>query len=263
MTVAVVRELAANKKDGSASGRTCSGVGPVKVVSVGGLRVQLYQPVGCCRGLAVLAPGSRGGMGPGQTKQTIGRFSPSIRSIYSTLGRRLSHRGIAVCHFSWRRNPTRPGATKGTLKSLRTLQDGAVDVRDAARYLRKTYGRALSLVLIGFSYGGPSVMAAAALSLSGDVASSLGPLGAVLTLATGQRIEGEDGVSYSGLDSVSCVVALARHNVPLLMVHGLADVTVDPSSSASIFAGAPGPKAAVWMHGADHQMRARFDVRAT
>ena len=43
------------------------------------------------------------------------------------------------------------------------------------------------------------------------------------------------------------------------MVHGLADVTVDPRASAAIFESAPGPKAALWLRGADHHMRARFD----
>ena len=43
------------------------------------------------------------------------------------------------------------------------------------------------------------------------------------------------------------------------MVHGLQDVTVDPRASAAIFELARGPKAAVWLRGADHHMRARFD----
>ena len=60
---------------------------------------------------------------------------------------------------------------------------------------------------------------------------------------------------YHGSDSESCVRAFALASLPLLMVHGLADVTVDPLASAAIFESAAGPKAALWLRGADHHMR--------
>ena len=41
----------------------------------GSLRAHLYLPrTASVTGLAVLAPGSRGGMGPGQSAQSIGKF---------------------------------------------------------------------------------------------------------------------------------------------------------------------------------------------
>ena len=80
------------------------------------------------QGLVVLAPGSRGGMGPGQTPATIGKFYPATRSVYTALARQLAARRVAVCHLTWRSNPTRPGAPRGTLKAPQTLLDGATDI---------------------------------------------------------------------------------------------------------------------------------------
>ena len=61
-----------------------------------GLRLHHYRPDGRATGLVVLAPGSRGGMGPGQTKATQNLFSLRIRSIYTQLARRLCAQGVAV-----------------------------------------------------------------------------------------------------------------------------------------------------------------------
>ena len=63
---------------------------------------------------------------------------------------------------------------------------------------------------------------------------------------------------YGGLDSESCVDLYAAAGLPLCMIHGLADVTVDPEASAAIFARARGPKAATWLRGADHHARSRM-----
>ena len=60
-------------------------------------------------------------MGPGQTAATLGAFAPAIRSIYTVLARQLAARAVAVCHLTWRSNPTRPGAPRGTLKAAQTL----------------------------------------------------------------------------------------------------------------------------------------------
>ena len=57
----------------------------------------------------------------------------------------------------------------------------------------------------------------------------------------------------------SCVRALAAAQVPLLLTHGLADVTVDPGASRAIYEAATGPKSILWLDGADHQCRTRFD----
>ena len=296
-------------------------------------------PVGTgVRGLIVLAPGSRGGMGPGQTSSTIGKFDPAIRCIYPLLARHLAAElGLAVCQFNWRKCPTRKGAPPGTLKSAETLAQGAADVALAVRFLRATHdgSELLPLVLVGFSFGSPAVLAAAKLSCGLDMIPSaatssathsdvtrelecasaneqpgtqpaavacalavcddeqresgrksgsraercsLGPLLGVISLSGGLRvaIDGsaelirigdrlEGGASrsrpkdYAGCDSESCVRALADAGVPVLFTHGLADVTVDPNASKAIYDAAPGPKTILWLDGADHHCRARFD----
>ena len=242
-----------------------------------GLRIHHYRPEGGRpRGLVLLAPGSRGGMGPGQKQETRGFFSPTIRSTYGALAPVLaSEHRFAVCHFTWRKPPTRAGQGRGTLKDPNTLREGVEDIGVAARFLRSLYGDELPLVLVGFSFGGPSSMAAAKASLT-DPGHSLGPLAGVVTLGTGLRtayggslvqlgksLRGGASRSephdYGGLDSEACVDAYAAVGLPLLMAHGLADTTVDPRASQAIFGRAPGPKGAVWLTGTDHQMESRYD----
>ena len=101
-----------------------------------GLRAHFYKAEKPVVGLIVLAPGSRGGMGPGQTPSTIGKFSPDIRCIYTLVAKQLASRGIATLHFTWRLNPTRKGAPAGTLKSPSQLVLGVEDISLAARFLR-------------------------------------------------------------------------------------------------------------------------------
>ena len=250
------------------------------------LRVHHYHAGGAAPsplGLVVLAPGSRGGMGPGQLPATLGKFHPALRSTYTVLARQLVAEGAAVCHLTWRTNPTRPGAKKGTLKAPQTLLDGASDIADAACFLRAAHagGGALPLVLVGFSYGGPTVMAAAAMALlpAADPyhVQALGRMAGVVTLGCGMRVRPEGDLvevgrqlkggasraaaheGYLGCDSQGCVEAFEAAGLPLCMVHGLQDVTVDPMASAAIFELARGPKAAVWVRGGDHHMRSRLD----
>lgn len=101
----------------------------------------------------------------------------------------------------------------------------------------------------------------------------LGRVAGVITLGTGLREDGDRQraitdlskrirsapKNYGGCDSATCTRALAEASIPLMMVAGLADTTVDPSSSSAIFEMAAPPKAAVWFQGADHHMRSRFD----
>ena len=87
-------------------------------------------------------------MGPGQLPATIGKFHPALRSTYTVLARQLVAEGAAVCHLTWRTNPTRPGAKKGTLKAPQTLLDGASDIADAARFLGAD-ARGARSVLVG------------------------------------------------------------------------------------------------------------------
>ena len=254
------------------------------------MRVMFYACEGKPKGLVVFAPGSRGGMGPGQSMSTIGQFNPRISSIYPDVAKSLSSQGIASVHLTWRLNPTRKGAPPGTLKSPTQLMLGVADIALAARYLRAQYGKrgaSLPLVLVGFSFGGPSTMAAGALAVLPDGgvtaaaagASGVAPISGVVTIGCGMRVDHTGtaafkdmgnrlvgGASrarphhYNGVDSESCVDAYAAAGLPLAMIHGLADVTVDPRASATIFARARGPKAALWLEGADHQARTRFDI---
>ena len=111
-----------------------------------------------------------------------------------------------------------------------------------------------------------------------QAAALIGPLAGVITMGTGLRVglDGTDAIKqigdglvggasralpkqYGQLDSEGCVSAFASAGLPLMMIHGLADVTVDPTASQAIFERARGPKAAAWLRGADHHMRARFD----
>ena len=254
------------------------------------MRVMFYACEGKPKGLVVFAPGSRGGMGPGQSMSTIGQFNPRISSIYPDVAKSLSSQGIASVHLTWRLNPTRKGAPPGTLKSPTQLMLGVADIALAARYLRAQYGKrgaSLPLVLVGFSFGGPSTMAAGALAVLPDGgvtaaaagASGVAPISGVVTIGCGMRVDHTGtaafkdmgnrlvgGASrarphhYNGVDSESCVDAYAAAGLPLAMIHGLADVTVDPRASATIFARARGPKAALWLEGTDHQARTRFDI---
>ena len=258
------------------------------------LRVMYYASHGKARGLVVLAPGSRGGMGPGQEhvgpRATIGQFNPRIRCIYPDVARALSNAGYAVVHLTWRLNPTRKGAPPGTLKSPTQLMLGVADIALAARYARAQQGKrgaALPLAVVGFSFGGPSSMAAGAVAVAADGgaaaaaagATGLTPLAGVVTIGCGMRVDHRGSAAfkaignrlvggasrarphdYGGVDSESCVDAYAVAGLPLCMIHGLADVTVDPDASAAIFARASGPKAALWLEGADHHGRSRADV---
>jgi fermentation-respiration switch protein FrsA (DUF1100 family) len=254
------------------------------------LKLHFYAAEGKAQGLVVFAPGSRGGMGPGQAMSTIGMFNPRVSSIYPEVAQGLAKLGFASAHLTWRLNPTRKGAPPGTLKSPTQLMLGVADIALAARYLRAQHGKrgvTLPLSLVGFSFGGPSTMAAGALAVapgSGEAAkaadtSGMAPLCGVITLGCGMRVDHGGskafkdignrlvgGASrarphdYGGVDSESCVDAYAAVGLPLCMIHGLADVTVDPRASATIFSRARGPKAALWLEGADHQARTRFDV---
>ena len=256
------------------------------------LKAHYYAAEGKATGLCCLAPGSKGGMGPGQEKHTPGLFNPRISSVYPDVARALAARGIAVIHFTWRLNPTRKGAPPGTLKSPHQLMLGVKDIALASRYLRAQqgkHGQELPLVLVGFSFGGPSVMAAGALAVLNDGggaaaaagATGLSPLSGVVTMGCGARV-GHTGSEwfkdigrrlvggaskalpheYNGVDSESCVDIYASAGLPLAMIHGLADTTVDVRASQAIFERARGPKAALWLENADHHARNRFDVVA-
>ena len=235
-----------------------------------GLRVHHYAPAGTTRGLVVMAPGSAGGMGPGQTTNHPERylFSPEIESIYTATAKQLASANFAVCALTWRTPPTRAGASPARRKMEAALRDGAHDVATAARFLRVAHeghcgAATLPMVLVGYCFGVPAAMAAASRALCHETGFVVAPLAGVVALSPALRIDG-GAHEYGGHDSASSTDRLATAGVPLLIMHGLADHVLDTAHASLLFDGSRGPKAAVWLQGAGHQLIERAeDVVAT
>ena len=257
-----------------------------------GLRVHHYRPVGkVCRGIVVLAPGGRGGMGPGElspsggqaspragssTTMSAGLFSPSIVSVFTRLGVSLTKEGIAVCHLTWRSPPMRPGASRDLLHKVKTLREAQLEIEAAVRFMRTVHeldslSPALPLVLVGFCFGGAAALAAAATSLRSTVPvrgpptmpenKGLGPLAGVLGMGLALRIDdGSPTRSYADLDTFNCVPVLARAAVPLLLLHGTSDELIGATAASLLFDAIEGPKAAGWLVGAEHDLISRHEA---
>ena len=238
------------------------------------LRCLHYEPArgGDANGLIVLAPGGAGGMGPGQFElDPSPAFSAGKASLYSVLARRLAEANFAVCHFAWRRDfPSRiEGSTPRTPGRLREC---ALDVAAAVQSLRAAHDHhgPLPVVLVGYSTEAcAAVMAAAALSLDntgytrgGEAARDLGPIAGVLCLSGGVRTN--DAVhDYGGIDTIGCLETFKANNLPVLMMHGLNDNTIEPEATALAYESARGPAAAYFVRGADHTLTSRFDAVLT
>jgi pimeloyl-ACP methyl ester carboxylesterase len=238
----------------------------------GGLRIHHYRPgvLRETRGLVVLAPGGTGGMGPGQEgpSHTKSLFSTHLTCIYTTLAKQLADDGFAVCQLTWRSPPAKSPTAIQQLKLPAALREGAYDIAAAAKYLRvaheaESHRPSLPLVLVGFCFGAAAAAAAAARSLNGEQAfARMGPLAGVISLSLALRVDGP-GRDYAGYDSVACAQVLGNAGVPLLIMHGLVNGTVDPSQADMLLEASPGPKAAVWLIGAGHQLIERAsDVNA-
>ena len=108
----------------------------------------------------------------------------------------------------------------------------------------------LKVILVGFSFGGPTVLAAVPRI-------SRKRLAGVACLAGSSR----GGANYvkSKLDSDRGLRAAGKKGVPVLVVHGSHDVNVDPKVGQHHFDVASEPKRFVWLIGADHMMPARRD----
>jgi dienelactone hydrolase len=257
-----------------------------------GLRVHHYRPIGkVCRGIVVLAPGGRGGMGPGElspsggqaspragssTTMSAGLFSPSIVSVFSRLGVSLTKEGIAVCHLTWRSPPIRLGASRELLHTVKTLREAQLEIEAAVRFMRTVHeldslSPALPLVLVGFCFGGAAALAAAATSLRATlpfrgpptlpVNKGLGPLAGVLGMGLALRIDdGSPTRSYADLDTFNCVPVLARAAVPLLLLHGTSDELIGATAANLLFDAIEGPKAAGWLVGAEHDLISRHEA---
>ena len=72
--------------------------------------------------------------------------------------------------------------------------------------------------------------------------------------------EGAGGRQYHGCDTLSCLEALAQAKLPLMLMHGLVDSTVEPEAAAAMYEAARGPKGACLIRDADHAMTQRFDA---
>ena len=83
-------------------------------------------------------------------------------------------------------------------------------------------------------------------------------LAGLVCLAPGLRTN-DKRWHYGGCDTLSCLQAIGTARVPLLLLHGLRDVTIEPESTALVFEASKGPTAAVLVQHADHMMRERFD----
>ena len=247
-----------------------------------GLRIHHYRPVGKeCKGIVVLAPGGRGGMGPGElspsggpgtpragssTTTSAGLFSPNIVSVFSRLGASLTPEGLAVCHLTWRSPPIRPGSSRDMLRKGKTLKEARLEVEAAVRFMRLAHepdslSPALPLVLVGFCFGGAAALAAAATSLRGEWKDGLGPIIGVLGIGLAPRVEdGSPLRSYAGCDTLSCVQLLASSAVPLLLLHGTSDELVDVWAASNLFDAIQGPKAAGWLAGAEHDLTSRHEA---
>ena len=233
----------------------------------GGMRALLYSPAhGTAKGLVVLAPGGMGGMGPCVPQGTGNTFSAAIPSMYSVLARRLAEdHQYAVMHFTWK-VPTKafPGQIAGdAVRRAHRVKECSDDVAVAARALRVAHGGVFGnvpVVLIGFSSEAcAGVMAAASLTIAGKkTAEGVAPLAGVICIAPGLRTN-DPRHNYGGCDTLSCLEAMASVRLPLLLMHGLEDKAIEPESTALCFEAATGPRSAVFVQHADHDLGARFD----
>ena len=95
----------------------------------------------------------------------------------------------------------------------------AEDVLAAVSFMRDRYG-VLPVILIGFSFGGPAVWAAAQRC---DVHG-------LIALASSAR--GGERFEEAGLDTAAGVKSVVYRSMPVLWLHGLADRNVDPAVTA-------------------------------
>lgn len=230
-----------------------------------GQRCLHYTPAAgvATRGFVVITPGGPGmPMGPGAAPELSPRsgpvFSSGTTTIFSVLARRLTEEGYIVCHMSWR--VARPNGT--ALRLPRRVRECADDIVTAAQSLRVAYDSRdapLPVALLAHSSEGcAAAMAAAALSLTGAKGRSLGPLAGVVTLGTGLRVT-DARYNYGDCDTLGCLRTYARFGMPIMLMHGLEDPTLEAEATALIYESATGPKAACLLRGCDHSFVSRFD----
>eukprot|EP00439_Symbiodinium_sp_Y106_P053608 s3251_g7.t1 len=202
----------------------------------------LYTPIRWPDFILIMAPGSNGGMGPGIDAADRGlpltkRTSRAARnSIYARLGASfansldLSFDGdvlaqgpqLPICaglQISWRHCVGGTAWPKRKLKHLSSLRIAAEDIVAAVSFMRERYGE-LPVILVGFSFGGPAVWAAAQRC----------EVHGMIALASSAR--GGERFEHAGLDTEAGIRAAVHRNLPVLWLHGLADRNVDPAVTA-------------------------------
>jgi len=142
-----------------------------------------------------------------------------LRPRKSSVASRCSG-AIPMLHMSWRYTHSgKKWPTYKRLKQVGSLQIAANDIVAAVNYMRARYGSHLPVVLVGFSFGGPSAWAAAS-KLTEEGA----PPAGVVALAG----SGRDGTAFrsQGLDTLGCAVRCREAGVSALLLHGTEDSNV-------------------------------------
>ena len=152
---------------------------------------------------------------------------------------------VACLHMTWRRAVNGVKWPGGKLRQVSALADAVDDIVAAAEYMRAKYGPTVRVILAGFSFGGPSVWAAARRLGTDKVCG-------VVALAGSAR--GGARFADQQLDTEGGVRAL--DGVPRLWIHGTKDMNVAPAITRHYWEAAAEPKAAVWVVGSEHM----FDV---
>ena len=210
-----------------------------------------------CPPVVVMAPGVKGGLGPGVAAAAGGAAAPwgvdcdpalMAQSVYSQLGQALAaDHGMLCVQLSWRE----PGggleaAATDLLLAMRWSQQRQAEWSDSARAPMP------DVWLIGFAFGGAALLTAA--DFLGVLDPSERPqLGAVALLATALA-----GPTTGGEDFEQRDLPRALHGLgaPVLLLQGAADTKVPPRAALDSFAccnsSVPGFKRLVLIHDGDH-----------
>ncbi|XRB24947.1 phospholipase/carboxylesterase/thioesterase domain-containing protein [Pseudoscourfieldia marina] len=205
----------------------------------------LYKPKSPPCAVLVVAPGSSGGMGPGIETRHAGlpvechRERAAFGSIYRRLGAELASgvahawdgkakqgaanllegKQAAVLHMTWRHCRGGVKWPGPALKRVESLKMSSEDMASAADYARDMFGHDVPVVLCGFSFGGPTAIAAAAsLTAAGQAPA------AVVSIAGSGR--GGDAFENASLATASALASVACEGVPTLFLHGTEDKNV-------------------------------------
>jgi dienelactone hydrolase len=171
---------------------------------------------------AVIAAGGTGGRSSITAAPSVSKFVAESLAKSAMPQQKPSHPpgAVAMLQISWRHtHGGRKWPTKKKMKLVSSLQTAANDAVAAVHFMKATYGQHLPLVLVGFSFGGPSVWAAA-----GKLTDAGMPPAGVVALAGSGR--GGPAFETLGLDTLGCAQRSLDAGVAALLVHGTADHNV-------------------------------------